>query len=171
MIRIGDNSYRNLEEQVLKNKQDIAEHYNRDRVLADFGITIVGYARTASELPNPISYQGEYGDGYYVGDDAPYNFYIYTRPDPNAGYNTNYWLNVGPLSIAGPAGSPGPRGEIGPMGSRGSIWVSTVDTLPSPNNYNVNDQVLRTIDGNVYELALDSDENKYWKLNGNIQGP
>lgn len=170
MIRIGDNSYRNLEEQVLKNKQDIADHYNVDRVLADFGITIVGYARTASELPDPLSYQGEYGDGYYVGYDAPYNFYIYTRPNPDAGHYTNYWLNIGQLAIAGPEGSPGPRGDAGPVGPRGSIWTSVYDTLPQAVNYNVNDQVLRTYDGNVYECKLDVNENKYWSLIGNIQG-
>lgn len=171
MIRVGDNYYRNLEEQVLKNKQDIADHYNRDRVLADFGIIIVGYAETPEELPDPETYQGTYGDGYYVGVSDPYSFYIYTRPDPDAGYDTNYWLNIGPLAIAGPEGPKGDIGPEGPIGVRGSTWTSVYDTLPQAVNYNVNDQVLRTYDGNIYECKIDADENKYWSLIGNIQGP
>ena len=35
-FKIGDITLRTLEQQVLKNKEDIANHYNRDRVLADF---------------------------------------------------------------------------------------------------------------------------------------
>lgn len=171
MIRVGDNYYRNLEEQVLKNKQDIADHYNRDRVLADFGIIIVGYAETPEELPDPETYTGSYGDGYYVGTSNPYNFYIYTRPDPDAGYDTNYWLNIGPLAIAGPEGPKGDIGPEGPQGVRGSIWTSVYDVLPQTTNYRVNDQLLRTYDGNIYECRLDEDENKYWALIGNIQGP
>ena len=171
MIRVGDNYYRNLEEQVLKNKQDIADHYNRDRVLADFGIIIVGYAETPEELPDPETYTGNYGDGYYVGINNPYSFYIYTRPDPDAGYDTNYWLNIGPLAIAGPEGPKGDRGLEGPQGVRGSIWTSVYDVLPQTTNYKVNDQLLRTYDGNIYECRLDEDENKYWALIGNIQGP
>lgn len=171
MIRIGDNNYRNLEEQVLKNKQDIANHYNVDRVLADFGIIIVGYAETPEELPDPETYTGNYGDGYYVGISNPYSFYIYTRPDPDAGYDTNYWLNIGPLAIAGPEGPKGDVGPEGPQGVRGSIWTSVYDTLPQTTNYRVNDQLLRTYDGNIYECRLNEDENKYWALIGNIQGP
>ena len=171
MIRVGDNYYRNLEEQVLKNKQDIANHYNVDRVLADFGITIVGYAPIKEELPDPETYEGTYGDAYYVGTSDPYSFYIYTRPDPDAGYDTNYWLDVGPLAIAGPEGPKGDRGPVGRQGVRGSIWTAVYDTLPQTTDYNLNDQVLRTYDGNIYECRLDENENKYWALIGNIQGP
>lgn len=42
MLSINGKELRNLEEQVLKNKEDIAAHYNIDRVLANFGIRIVG---------------------------------------------------------------------------------------------------------------------------------
>lgn len=171
MIRVGDNYYRNLEEQVLKNKQDIANHYNIERVLADFGITIVGHVDIKEDLPDPETYQGQYGDGYYVGTSDPYSFYIYTRPDVDTGYDTNYWLDVGPLAIAGPEGPKGDRGPAGPQGPRGSLWTAVYDTLPQTTNYKVNDQVLRTYDGNVYECRLNADENKYWALIGNIQGP
>lgn len=171
MIRVGDNYYRNLEEQVLKNKQDIANHYNVDRVLADFGITIVGHVDIKEELPNPETYTGTYGDGYYVGTSDPYSFYIYTRPDPDAGYEEPYWLDVGPLAIAGPEGPRGERGPTGRQGVRGSIWTSVYDTLPQTTNYNIGDQLLRTYDGNIYECKVDADENKYWALIGNIQGP
>ena len=42
MIKIGDTILRNLEEQVLENKEQIALHWNVDRVLADFGIRVRG---------------------------------------------------------------------------------------------------------------------------------
>ena len=65
MIQIGNNYYRNLEEQVQKNKEDIARHWQIDRVLADFGIRIVGTAGSFNDIKN---IQGkEYGDAYAVG--------------------------------------------------------------------------------------------------------
>ena len=42
--------FRNLEEQVRKNKEDIARHYAIDRSLANFGIKIVGTVATEPEI-------------------------------------------------------------------------------------------------------------------------
>ena len=116
MLNINGKELRNLEEQVLKNKEDIAAHYNMDRVLANFGIRVIGQVASAEELPDPATFTGEYGDAYAVGAAEPYNFYIWTRADVNAGHPNDYWFDVGRLAIIGPAG---PRGEIGPEGPQG----------------------------------------------------
>ena len=106
----------NLQQQVLKNKEDIARHYAIDRALANFGIKVVGSVNTSANLPDPETYAGEYGDAYVVGTEPPYTYWIYTRPDLNAGYANNYWLNVGEISVQGPEGKPGVQGPQGPSG-------------------------------------------------------
>lgn len=93
---------RNLEEQVQKNKEDIAAHYNVDRVLADFGIKVVGQVSSEADLPDPSTYTGDYGDAYAVGEQEPYTFYIWTRADVDAGHPDDYWFNIGQLAIVGP---------------------------------------------------------------------
>lgn len=143
MIKIGDKEYRNLEEQVQKNKEDIAAHYNMDRVLADFGIRIIGHIADASELPDPETFTGDYGDAYAVGETEPFRFYIWTRADVNAGHPNDYWFDIGPLAIAGPQGAPGP---VGPQGPRGSEFTAGSSYPPIS---------LRGIVGDVYMIAND----------------
>ena len=104
----------NLQEQVQKNKEDIANHYNIDRVLANFGIKVIGQVSTEAQLPLPFN--GDYGDAYAVGTSEPYDFYIWTRADANSGHPEDYWFNVGGLTIVGPQG---PQGEQGPQGPQG----------------------------------------------------
>ena len=111
MIIYNDKEYRNLVEQVQQNKEDIARHYEIDRALANLGIKVVGQVTTEAELPDPATFPGGYGDAYAVGDKdaviagtATYDYYVYTRPDPDAGEPYNYWLNVGKISIQGPQG-------------------------------------------------------------------
>ena len=119
MLNINGKELRNLEEQVLKNKEDIAAHYNMDRVLANFGIRVIGQVASAEELPAPETFTGEYGDAYAVGAEAPYTFYIWTRADVNSGHPTDYWFDVGRLAIVGPQGPAG-IGIQGPQGVRGN---------------------------------------------------
>ena len=84
---------RNLQEQVQKNKEDIQRHYEIERVLADWGIRIIGQMETW-EIPTGSF---EYGDAYAVGPDGgPFVFYIYTRGNPD------YWFDYGAISIVGP---------------------------------------------------------------------
>lgn len=117
--------YRNLQEQVLKNKEDIARHYAIDRALANFGIKVVGSVNNKHLLPGQVNgydfpqapgYLGEYGDAYVVGTKPPYTYWIYTRPDVNQGYTQNYWLDAGEISVQGPEGRPGAVGPQGPSG-------------------------------------------------------
>lgn len=164
---------RNLEEQVLKNKEDIANHYAIDRNLANFGIKIVGTAASTEDLPGvtefPLApnYSGEYGDGYAVGEPGNYTYYIFTRPDLNAGKPTDYWLDVGQISVVGPQGPQGIQGEQGPAG-QSTKWYSFT-TPPQGGTYNEGDMAVVTQGqsvGNVYRYT-----NNAWIYTGNIRGP
>lgn len=111
-----DREYRNLQEQVLENMNDIQSIKEGSMVIAEFGIKVIGNVDDAEELPDPEYYDGEYGDAYLVGDEAPYDYYIYTRPfeggDPQ-------WLNIGIFPQPGPVGPTGPAGQDGAQGPRG----------------------------------------------------
>lgn len=170
MIKIDGVEFRNLEEQVQKNKEDIAAHYNIDRVLAEFGIRIIGQVTSVNDLPNPDDFSGSYGDAYAVGTSAPYTFYIWTRADPNAGHTNDYWFNVGQLSILGPQGPQGIQGPQGETGERGSLWFSGNGIPSNAQNYNVGDQYLDAQNGDVYSLIIESGS-KIWMLQRNIIGP
>lgn len=169
MIKIGDKEFRNLEEQVLKNKEDIANHYNMDRVLADFGITIIGSLGDADELEN-VPHPDKYGDAYAVGREPPYSFFVWTRADVNAGHPEDYWLDIGKLAIAGPQGPQGPIGETGPTGQRGSLWTSRSGVPTNASMYLPGDQWLDTANGNVYAVN-ETDQGKAWVKTGSIRGP
>lgn len=86
-----------MEEQVLKNKQDIAYHYEIDRTLANFGIKVIGVLANVSELPVP--YTGDYGDAYAVGNPGDYTYYIWTRANPDLGEPAPFWLDAGKLAV------------------------------------------------------------------------
>lgn len=161
MITVNNVELRNLQEQVLKNKQDIAQHYNLDRVMADFGIKVVGKVERASELPDPATYVGDYGNTYAVGTEAPYDFYIWTRADVNSGHDTPYWFNYGALSIigaTGPQGTPGPRGATG--------RTPAIYSGNSPQATENGDLYINTTNGNLYQTV-----NGKLVLLTNIMGP
>ena len=157
---------RNLESQVQKNKEDIAAHYNIDRVLADFGIRVIGQIDDVRDLPE--AFEGPYGDAYAVGVQPPYSFYIWTRADINSGHYADYWMDVGQLAIVGPQGPEGKEGPQGPQGPRGSKW-DVADTLVSTQLKKNGDMLLTTgtaNNGNIYYFY-----NGIWRPHGNIRGP
>ncbi len=119
MYKINNIELRNIQEQVLENKKQIALHWDVDRVLADFGITIMGRVDTYDEIAH-IDEGSNFGYAYAVGTEPPYDIYIWTRANPDVGEEYPYWLNMGALSI---------RGEKGDTGA--SIQNITID----PNNY------------------------------------
>lgn len=151
--------YRNLVEQVRKNQEDIARHYEIDRVLADWGIKVIGRLDTW-EIPTGSF---EYGDAYAVGPEGgPFDFYIYTRGTPD------YWLNYGSISIVGPQG---PQGEPGPQGEQGKSSKWYVGQNEPTGNIQPNDMWLRvnndgTTNGFVYAY-----QNGAWALYTSILGP
>lgn len=130
---------RNLQEQVQKNKEDIARHYAVDRALSNLGIEVVGQVETDADLPDEATYQGEYGFTYAVGNkaevdagNATYMYYVWTRPDPNGGYYTNHWMPVGSISIIGPQGLQGPQGKQGPAGTNTRWYTGYGDPPATP---------------------------------------
>lgn len=167
MIKVKNLELRNLQEQVRKNKEDIANHYNMDRVIADFGIRVIGQLLEAPEKPYPQeSYN--YGDAYAVGIEAPYEFYIWTRADIDSGHPEDYFLNIGHLAIVGPEG---PEGKIGPEGPQGksSKWraFNYNPILNDTTGFNINDMWLNAASGDVFKV---NDYGK-WEKVGNIRGP
>lgn len=166
---------RNLQEQVQKNKEDIANHYAIDRALSNLGIKIVGQVNLQRDLPDPLTYPGEYGDTYAVGFKSDvaaglssYDYYVFTRPDLNAGITENQWLNVGKISIVGPIGPAGPQGREGKEG-KSSKWYSgsTIPTVSS--DLNDGDMYLQT-NGNVYRFNK-TEQSQLWTNVANIKGP
>lgn len=160
--------YRTLEEQVLQNKADIAEHYNRDRVLADFGIKVLGSIPTESDLPATAS---EYGDAYIVGTEEPFDVFVWTREDPNIPGSTDRWLNIGPIAIEGPQGPEGPRGEQGETG-KASLWFSGNEILNSyyPQEEGTYNYFFNTGNCDIVRLSYGNIKNTVGNIRG-LRGP
>ena len=160
MITINNKEYRNLVEQVGYLTDRVDEHYERDRVLADYGIRIVGSVDSVDNLPNPATYDGLYGDAYTVGTGAPFDFYIFTRP--LQGETENRWLDLGLLAIEGPQGEQGPVGPEGPQGESTQWYVGQgVPYLEA----NVNSMYFDTTTANIYQK-----QEGQWILVANIKG-
>lgn len=120
MLTIGNEEFRNLEEQVEKNKNDILYMLEEEGTLNQFGIKVVAQEQTVDALPAPTEYTGDFGDAYAIGTTSPYTLYIYTRA--NGTHPTNYWFNIGQFPLPGPKGADGatgPRGPEGPEGKQG----------------------------------------------------
>lgn len=162
-ITIDNKTYRNLEEQVLKNKEDIARHYEVDRVLANFGIKVLGVYDSVEQLPTEGN---EFGDAYGVRSTSPMDYYVWTRANANVGEPNDYWLNVGALSIVGPQGAQGIQGPKGDTGVRGSKWYSGSGAPTTSTAYLPYDHYLDTNNGNVYIYSTVNS----WLLQGNIRG-
>lgn len=134
---------RNLEEQVLENQKNILHHYEIERIIADWGIKVVGRL-DEWEIPTGSF---EYGDAYAVGPEGgPFVFYIYTRGNPD------YWFDYGAISIVGPQGPEGPQGPQGETG-KGNRWYVGPNT--PTGNINEGDMWLKAstngaTDGFVY---------------------
>lgn len=162
MIKIGDNYYRNLEEQVQKNKEDIANHYNIDRVLAEVGIKVIGQLPTVEDLEGKVG--TEYGEAYAIGTQPPYDFYIWTRADVDSGHTEDYWFNIGQLSIMGPPGPRGPQGERGADGESSMWYYGT-----TPSNPREGDMLLQP-NGNILRYQQTGPLQYNWVQLVNIKG-
>ena len=167
MIEIDGKIIRNLQEQVYKNQQDIAEIKDVTYVISTYGLKIVGQIDDATELPDPSTYSGSYGDAYAVGTEEPFEYYVFTRPNDSIPYA--HWFDIGQLAIAGPQGPEGPEGPQGPQGTRGSKWFADASNPLSISGYEVGDIWLNNLTFDIY--ILKSGTPNYWALQGNIQGP
>lgn len=120
MFKYDGKEYRNLQEQVEKNKNDILYILEQEGVLNEFGLTVVEQIATVDDLPSINSEEFaalEYGDTYAVGTEEPYTLYIKTRA--NGTHPNDYWFNLGLFPLPGPQGPQGERGEKGDTGERG----------------------------------------------------
>lgn len=127
MIKFGNIIIRNIQEQVAKNKADIAALRNVETILNQYGVIVLGRVDEESDIPETKPGGGDYtyGDAWLVGTTTPYDMYIWTRTDdPDVGE----FIDIGPISVVGPEG---PQGEQGPSGT---IAIGTVSTgLPGSN--------------------------------------
>lgn len=115
MIKIGDYEWRNIVQQIDKNKDDIAHILEINNLLIGAGVIIVGNANSMQDLP--ADYEGSYGDAYLVGSQSPYQLVVWTRPIQ--GEEEPHWFNVGNFPATGPQGPKGEQGERGEKGDRG----------------------------------------------------
>ena len=76
MLAFGNKEFRNLQEQVLENMKQIDDIKQAAVVLDEFGIKVGGQIESADDLPDPEEYEGDFGDAYAVGTEAPYELYI-----------------------------------------------------------------------------------------------
>ena len=146
--------FRNLEEQVGKNTQDIQDFKDGNQTIAEFGITVLGVVETASQIPA----QGQnYGDAYLVGYSAPYDMRVWTRDVAN---NTAKWVDLGQFPLAGPKGDKGPIGSIITDGK--GVPVS----IPS----SVNDYYIDTDTGYWYTVRKTSSGALVWEASFSLKG-
>lgn len=120
MLQFGNKEFRNLEEQVEKNAQDIQDFKDGNQTIAEFGITVVGILASAAELPA----QGEnFGDAYLIGSQTPYDMRVWTRDVAN---NTAKWVDLGAFPLQGPKGDKGDIGSI--------IYTDSGEPLNNPTD-------------------------------------
>lgn len=116
MFEIDGKVFRNIQEQVQKNKSDIAGIKNVEMILNEFGVKVLGRVDTEAEIPEGTY---EYGDAYLVGTETPYDMYIYTRDDL-----AGEFINIGPISMVGPQGPKGDKGDKGDTGNTGATGAT-----------------------------------------------
>ena len=126
MLTIDGKEFRNLEEQVLKNKNDIENGLQLKNLLSDFGIRIIGQVESAYQIPSVSNYKENnpnwnYGDAYTVGTESPYDLYILTRANNNN--PQDFWFDIGEFPLRGPAGPQGPQGPQGEKGEKGDPGI------------------------------------------------
>lgn len=166
MLTYDNKQIRNLVEQV----QYLSDLHETNKALASWGIKVVGQIETSLDLPDPTTYEGDFGDAYAVGTEAPFSFYIWTRSTQVG--QPAYWFPFGEISIVGPQGPEGPQGETGVRGERGTR--TTIGQNPPPSNLD-GDLFISTstnngrIIGAVYQYS--SATNTWSLVYDNFRGP
>ena len=97
--------------------KDIQDIQDGATVLAEFGIKVIGQVDDYEDLPDAAEYDGDYGDAFLVGTEAPYDYYIFTRAFE--GDETPQWFDLGVFPQPGPQGPQGPAGQDGEQGPQG----------------------------------------------------
>lgn len=135
MITIDGKTYRNLEEQVQKNKEDIYYIITQQGALNEFGIKVVGEVESIEQLPSVEAYKTsnpnwEYGDTMAVGSVAPRELYTLTRAGLT--HDADYWMDLGEFPLAGPQGLQGPKGDKGDTGLKGETGAAGPQGIQGP---------------------------------------
>lgn len=103
MAYVYDNkTYRNLQQQVKENMENIAELQDMRLV----GLSVTGIVEDATKLPETA----QQGQIYAVGSASPFELYV---------YDNSSWVDFGQFPKEGPQGEQGPQGEPGRQGPRG----------------------------------------------------
>ena len=145
MLKFGNKEFRNLQEQVLKNMQNIANIKEGTAVLSEFGIKVVGEVDSLQNLSSVADYKlahedWAYGDAFAIGTQPPYKLVILTRA--NDEITADHWFDIGDFPMPGPKGDTGAQGETGPQGPQGNQGdpgadagfgsiLATAQTLPA----------------------------------------
>ena len=130
MLKFGNKEFRNLQEQVLKNMQNIANLKEGTAVLDEFGIKVVGEVDSLQNLSSVADYKlahedWAYGDAFAIGTQPPYKLVILTRA--NDEITADHWFDIGDFPMPGPKGDTGAQGETGPQGPQGNQGDPGVD--------------------------------------------
>lgn len=141
--------YRNLEEQVFKNQQDIQDFKDGNQTIAEFGITVVGILSSANQLP---ASGDNFGDAYLIGTETPYDMRVWTRNIPE---QRAMWVDLGAFPLQGPQG---------PKGDKGS-QIYSGNGLPTLTGKE-GDIYINTATGILYQY-----EGTEWKEKFSIKGP
>lgn len=154
MIQLNNNQYRNLEEQVLWNKDTILDFLNGEKTIAEFGITVLGKLPDISYLPA----SGEtYGDAYLIGTKTPYDMRVWTR---NVADNTASWVDLGAFPLAGP------KGDRGAIGSTISFGYGDPTSIPTRDQ----DYYINTATGYWFVSDRNSDGSYSWFKQFSLKG-
>lgn len=112
MAYVYDNkTYRNLQQQVKENMENIAELQDMQLV----GLSVAGIVEDTTKLPETA----QQGQIYAVGSASPFELYVY---DNSSWVDFGQFPKEGPQGEQGPQGEPGRQGQIGltgPQGPRG----------------------------------------------------
>ena len=149
MLKFGNQEFRNLEEQVLKNQQDIQDFKDGNQTIAEFGITVVGILSSADQLP---ASGDNFGDAYLIGTEPPYDIRVWTRNIPE---QRAMWVDLGAFPLQGPQG---------PKGDKGS-QIYSGNGLPTITGQE-GDIYINTTTGILYQY-----EGTEWKEKFSIKGP
>ena len=110
-IKIGDKTFRNLEDQV----EYLTSAFQSGKLIDELGIKVLGVFSTIEQAKAAIPGPYVYGEAFQIGNGIPYNLYIFTR-------NIEDFFNFGPFPEPGKDGKDGeqgPKGEKGAQGERG----------------------------------------------------
>ena len=111
MIKINDKTYRNLPEQVEKNKRDIEDL----RLRAGFQ----GPYASTEDIQPPVD-----GVIYIIGSKEPYELYKFDIDDG--------FIDLGPFGATGAQGPVGPEGPQGPKGDKGDTGSQGPQGIQGP---------------------------------------